>query len=259
MYFESHAHYDDRRFNEDRHELLMACQANGVKYIVNAGADLRSSEKGVEMAARYDFLYAGVGVHPHDAKVLDEASFAELEELSLKSKVVAIGEIGLDYHYDNSPRDIQVKWFLRQLDLAKKRDLPVIIHSRDAAAQTYEIIEAAKLSQRKGKGAGVIHCYSGSVQMALDYIKLGYYLGIGGVVTYSNAKKTVEVVEAVPLERILIETDCPYLSPVPNRGKRNDSQNLKYICEKISEIKQIGVEEVEKITCKSAMTLFDIK
>ena len=259
MYFESHAHYDDRRFDEDRHELLMACRANGVKYIVNAGADLESSRSGIEMAAKYDFLYSAVGVHPHDAKELDEASFAELTQLSFADKVVAVGEIGLDYHYDNSPGDIQVKWFLRQLDLAKERYLPVIIHSRDASAQTYEIIQSAKLSDRGGKGAGVIHCYSGSAQMAHDYIKMGYYLGIGGVVTYNNAKKTVEVVESVPLERILIETDCPYLSPVPNRGKRNDSQNLKYICNKISEIKQISVELVEEITLKNAMTLFDIK
>ena len=259
MYFESHAHYDDRRFDDDRHELLLACQRAGVKYIVNAGADLESSKKGIEMAAQYDFLYTAVGVHPHDAKTLDEASFAQLTEMSYGNKVVAIGEIGLDYHYDNSPRDIQVKWFHRQLELAKQRDLPVIIHSRDAAAQVYDIIKSVKLSTANGRGAGVIHCYSGSAQMAQDYIKLGYYLGIGGVITYSSAKKTVEVVEAVPLERILIETDCPYLSPVPNRGKRNDSQNLKYICEKISEIKQIDVELVEEITYKNAMTLFDMK
>jgi len=259
MYFESHAHYDDGRFDADRHELLMACKALGVECIVNAGADLESSRKGIEMAAKYDFLYTAVGVHPHDAKELDEEAFEELERLSYGHKVVAIGEIGLDYHYDNSPRDIQQKWFLRQLDLAKKRELPVIIHSRDASAQTYEIIKSAGLSERSGKGAGVIHCYSGSAQMALDYIKMGYYLGIGGVITYNNAKKTVEVVESVPLERILIETDCPYLSPVPNRGKRNDSQNLKYICDKISEIKQIGVEDVAEITYKNAQTLFDIK
>ena len=259
MYFESHAHYDDRRYDGDRHELLMACKASGVKYIVNAGADLESSRKGIEMAAQYEFLYAAVGVHPHDAKELDEASFAELTNLSYSEKVVAIGEIGLDYHYDNSPRDIQQKWFTRQMELAKKRELPVIIHSRDASAQTFDMIKSAELSKREGKGAGVIHCYSGSWEMAMEYVKMGYYLGIGGVITYNNAKKTVEVVGRIPIERILIETDCPYLSPVPNRGKRNDSQNLKYICEKISEIKQIDVETVEEITCKNAKTLFDIK
>ncbi|MDR2899370.1 MAG: TatD family hydrolase [Clostridiales bacterium] len=259
MYFESHAHYDDGRFDKDRHEVLMACKKAGVSYIVNAGADMDSSRAGIELSKKYDFVYAAVGVHPHDADSLDDNTFLELKDLSSVNKVVAIGEIGLDFHYDNSPRDIQRKWFLRQLELATEVKLPVIIHSREASQETFDIIKQADLDRRGQKGAGVIHCYSGSAQMALEYVKLGYFLGVGGVITFPNAKNIVEVVNEVPLESILIETDCPYLSPAPNRGKRNDSQNLKYICEKISEIKQVSVETVCEMTMQNGLKFFDIK
>ena len=259
MYFESHAHYDDGRFSKDCHEVLTACRKTGVQYIVNIGADLKSSKKSIELARDYDFIYAAVGVHPHNAKTLDDGSFAALAELTKAPGVVAVGEIGLDFHYNHSPRDVQRRWFRRQLELAKGCGLPVVIHSREAIAETYEALKTAGLSEREGRGAGVVHCYSGSSEMALKFIELGYFIGIAGPLTYKNAGKLVETVEKLPIERILIETDCPYLSPEPFRGKRNDSQNLKYICEKISEIKQINLEKVEEITLKNGRTFFDIK
>jgi len=259
MYFESHAHYDDRRFDKDRQDVIKSCKESGVEYIVNAGADFRSSKKGIRLAAEYDFLYATVGVHPHSAKTLDESSFAELSKLTKSPKVVAVGEVGLDFYRDNSPRDVQRKWFMRQLELAKDSGLPVVIHSRDACQEVFDTLKATRLSERGGKGAGVIHCYSGSEEMAERYVEMGYFIGIAGPVTYKNARKIVETVESVPLERILIETDCPYLTPEPFRGSRNFSQNLKYICEKISEIKQIDHEKVAKITLENGKALFDIK
>ena len=259
MYFESHAHYDDGRFSKDIHKVLAECKNAGVEYLINIGADLESSKKSVKFAAEYDFIYASVGVHPHDAKTLNENSFAELKKCAAAAKVVAIGEIGLDFHYDHSPRDAQRKWFVRQMELAKELSLPVVIHSREAIAETFEIVKDARLSERSGKGAGVIHCYSGSADMAQKFVNLGYFIGIAGPVTYKNARKLVETVEKIPIERILIETDCPYLSPEPFRGKRNDSQNLRYICEKISKIKQIHHEKAAKITLENGKTFFDIK
>jgi len=259
MYFESHAHYDDSRFNKDRHNVLSSCHNAGVEYIVNIGADMQSSKKSIQLAAEYDFIYASVGVHPHNAKELDESSFLGLKKLTKAAKVVALGEIGLDFHYDHSPRDVQRKWFEFQMELAKDCGLPVVIHSREAIAETFDVVKNILLSERGGKGAGVVHCYSGSSEMARKFVELGYFIGIAGPVTYKSAGKIVETVKNIPLERILIETDCPYLSPEPFRGKRNDSQNLKFICEKISEIKQIDPEKVEEITSNNGKTFFDIK
>jgi len=259
MYFESHAHYDDRRYDRDRREVLNSCKEAGVEYIINAGADLRSTKKAIHLAAEYDFLYATVGVHPHSAKTLDESSFVELAKLIKSPKVVAVGEIGLDFYRDNSPRDVQRKWFKRQLELAKDVALPVVIHSRDACQEVFDTLRDMNLSTRGGRGAGVIHCYSGSAELAVKYVEMGYFIGIAGPVTYKNARKIVETVESVPLERILIETDCPYLTPEPFRGDRNDSQKLKYICEKIGKIKQISLEKVAEITMENGTALFDIK
>ncbi|MEA5084063.1 MAG: TatD family hydrolase [Lachnospiraceae bacterium] len=253
MYFDSHAHYDDARFNEDRDELITKMHAESVSYILNSGESMRAIKTGLQLAEKYPFIYTAVGIHPHNVKTMTDSDLAVLKLYSKKDKVVAIGEIGLDYYYDNSPRDLQRQWFKKQLQLAKEVDLPVIIHSRDAAQECFDIIKES------GVNKGVIHCYSGSAQMALDYISMGYYLGIGGVVTYSNAKKTVEVVEAVPIERIVIETDCPYLSPVPNRGKRNDSLNLKFVVDKISEIKNMSHNDVARITTENAKALYSIK
>lgn len=250
MYFESHAHYDDNRFDSDREELLALFPSLGIDTVINIGADMNSSYAGIKLAEKYDYIYAAIGVHPHEASSLSEANLKTLKSLSKHKKVVAIGEIGLDFYYDNSPRDVQRFWFKKQLALALEIGLPVIIHSREAAQECFDIIK------QSGVRSGVIHCYSGSVQMALEYVNLGFYLGIGGTSTYKNAKKTIEVIDSVPLERILIETDSPYLAPVPKRGERNDSRNLIFVTEKIAEIKGISASQVANITKQNGKNLF---
>lgn len=250
-YFESHAHYDDKRFKEDREELLgELLPASGVSHVINIGCDVKSSEMSIRLADKYDYIYAAVGVHPHELYDMSSQTIAKLKKLSEHPKVVAIGEIGLDYYYDTHPRELQRFWFRQQLRLAEEVNKPVIIHSREASQETFDIIQSTNIRR------GSIHCYSGSAQMAQDYVKMGFHIGVGGVVTFSNAKKLVETVEAIPIESILIETDCPYLAPNPNRGKRNDSTNLKYIVEKIAEIKKMTPEDVAKITEKNAKSLF---
>ncbi len=250
MYFESHAHYDDGRFKNDREEILNLLPSCAIDYVINVGCDMKSSRESIKMAEKYDYIYAAVGVHPHDAENMKESDLDEIRQMSNHKKVVAIGEIGLDFYYDNSPRDIQRYWFKRQLEIVKELNKPVIIHSRDASQETFDIIKES------GVKKGVIHCYSGSAQMAMDYVKMGFYIGVGGVVTFSNAKKLVEVVETIQLEQILIETDSPYLSPIPNRGKRNDSRNLQFVVEKIAKIKDISPEKVANITKLNAKQLF---
>ena len=252
MFFDSHAHYNDERFNEDRDELLRAMSKNDVDYIVNAAANIAGSNEGIQLAEKFPSIYAAVGVHPHDVGELEEDAIETLENLSKHPKVVAIGEIGLDYYYDHSPRDIQRLWFERQMALAKKVKLPIIVHSREASQETFDMIKESGLS------SGVIHCYSGSAEMAKEYIKLGFYIGIGGTLTFNNARKTVEVVEQIPLESIVIETDCPYLTPMPHRGKRNDSTYLKYIAQKIGDIKNLSIEEVARVTTDNAKILYNI-
>lgn len=250
-YFESHAHYDDKRFKEDREELLRELlPACGVSHVINIGCDVKSSEMSVHMAEKYDYIYAAVGVHPHELYDMSSQTIDKLRKLSEHKKVVAIGEIGLDYYYNTHPREFQRFWFIQQLRLAEETGLPVVIHSREASQDTFNIIERSKVRR------GSIHCYSGSAEMAKEYVKMGFHIGVGGVVTFPNAKKLVEVVEAIPLESILIETDCPYLSPAPNRGKRNDSRNLKYVVDKIAEIKGVTPEKVAEITKNNAETLF---
>ncbi|WP_317854919.1 TatD family hydrolase [Chakrabartyella piscis] len=250
MYFESHAHYDDRRFKQDGDALLKSFPSLGIPYVVNVGCDLRSSKASIRMAEKYDHVYASVGIHPHELYDMSSSVIDELKKLSAHKKVVAIGEMGLDYHYDTHPREVQRFWFRQQLRLAEEVKLPVIIHSREASEETFEIMQSSNVRR------GVIHCYSGAAPMALDYAKMGFYIGIGGVVTYSNARKMVEVVEALPLDRIVIETDCPYLSPTPNRGKRNDSRNLQYVVEKIAEIKNVTPDVVEKVTMENGKSLY---
>ena len=253
MYFESHAHYDDKKFDHDRYELIKEVHENGVSYIVNAASDIKSSIDGINLSREFPFFYAAVGVHPHEVQNMSEDDIQILRNYSKNEKVVAIGEIGLDFYYDFSPRDLQKKWFIRQLELAKELNMPVIIHSREAAADCFNIIKES------GVKKGVIHSYSGSAQMALDYIKLGFYIGVGGIVTFKNAKKSVETVSKIPLGKILIETDSPYLAPEPVRGSRNNSQNLKYICEKIAQIKQMTPEEVACTTAENSKNLFFVK
>ncbi len=253
MYFDSHAHYNDERFDEDREVLLRQLhQEMGVSYIVNAGADLPTSLAGIKMAEQYPFMYAAVGVHPHDVKTLKEDTIPQLREWAQHEKVVAIGEIGLDFYYNHSEEADQIKWFKEQLELAKGLEMPVIIHSREACQATFDII------RESGVKEGVIHCFSGSKELAKEYVKRGFYIGVGGSLTFKNARKTVEVVEAIPLTSILIETDAPYLTPVPHRGKRNDSRYLEHVVQKISEIKGISAEEVARITEENAKKLFRI-
>lgn len=250
MYFDTHAHFDDEKFDENRDILIEEMHSNGVDYIINIGADMESSVKSIELAKKYDFIYAAVGVHPHEVENMTEEDINTLRKFTEYEKVVAIGEIGLDYYYDFSPRDKQCYWFERQLDLAAELNMPVSIHSRDAAKETFDIIKNSAVRK------GVIHAYSGSVEMARDYIDMGFYIGVGGVVTFKNAKKLIDVVSFSPMERILLETDSPYLSPVPVRGTVNNSQNLKYIVDKISEIKQISAEKVCEITSQNAKGIF---
>lgn len=250
MYFDSHAHYDDKRFDEDREALLQELPLSGIEYVINSASDMESSLTSIELSEKYDYIYAAVGVHPHEVKNMKDSDIEGLRKLSTHKKVVAIGEIGLDFYYDLSERDVQRFWFKKQLELSKELDLPVIIHSREASQETFDIIK------QSGVNKGVIHCYSGSAQMALDYVNMGFYIGIGGVITFSNAKKLIEVAEKVPLDKILIETDCPYLSPVPNRGKRNDSRNLLYVVEKLAEVKKMEPSTVSNVTKDNAKMLF---
>jgi TatD DNase family protein len=250
MYFESHAHFDDKRFKDDREELLELLPSCGIDYVINVGCDVKSSKESIRLAERYDYIFAAVGIHPHELYDMSSKTIEELRRLSQHKKVVAIGEIGLDYYYDTHPRELQQFWFRQQLRLAESVNKPVIIHSRDASQETFDIITASNVRR------GCIHCYSGAAPMAIEYAKMGFYIGIGGVITFPNAKKLIEVVEALPLEKILIETDSPYLAPTPNRGKRNDSRNLEYIVNKIAKIKQTTPEKVGEITGNNAKNLF---
>lgn len=255
MIFDSHAHYDDEAFEEDRDSLLLSMQTNGIGTIVNVGASLESSRNSLLLAESYDFIYAAVGVHPSDTAQLNEENYTELCSMMDYDKVVAVGEIGLDYHWDEPKRDIQKKWFVRQLHTAIEKKKPIIIHSRDAAADTLDIMKAEK----PWDCGGVIHCFSYSVEMAREYLSQGFYIGIGGVLTFNNAKKLKEVAEYTPLNQIVLETDCPYLAPVPNRGKRNSSLNLSYVAEMLAQIKGIDREEVEHITYENACNLYKIR
>lgn len=255
MIFDSHAHYDDEAFKEDRNSLLSSMQANGIGSIVNVGASIESSRSSIELAEAYDFIYASVGVHPSDTDELNEENYSELCKMMDNEKAVAVGEIGLDYYWDTPSRDIQKKWFVRQLNTAMEKNKPVIIHSRDAAADTLDIMKAEKPWDQ----GGVIHCFSYSVEMAREYLNRGFYIGIGGVLTFKNAKKLKEVAEYAPLSQIVLETDCPYLAPVPNRGKRNSSLNLPYVAELLAEIKGITKEETERVTYENACKLYRIK
>lgn len=277
MIFETHTHFDDKAFDADRDEAIKNAIDSGVGKIVNVGASMNSSKTSVELAAKYAEIYAAVGVHPEDCKDLTEKDMDILKGYALVwnenlfddncngidkenktnkgtkvNKVVAIGEIGLDYYWDEPERDIQKKWFARQLQLAKEVNLPIIVHSRDAAKDTLDIIK----SEHAGTTGGVIHCFSYGVEMAREYLDMGYYIGVGGVVTFKNGKKLKDVVEYTPIDRIVTETDSPYLAPVPNRGKRNTSANIPFIIEEIAKIKGISAQEVEQVTFENAMKLY---
>ena len=254
MIFDTHAHYDDDAFDEDRDALLAGMQEAGVESIVNIGASMASSKRSLELAKKYPFIYAAVGVHPDEVGELTEEKLQQLKEWSMHEKVKAIGEIGLDYYWDKEGHDLQKHWFMRQMELAHERKLPMIVHSREAAKDTLDMVEAAKPLNL----SGIIHCYSYSVEQAREYLNMGYYLGIGGVLTFKNAKKLKEVAEYAPLSQIVLETDCPYLAPVPFRGKRNDSSKLRYVAEELAAIKQMSVEEVIRITNENGKKLYGI-
>lgn len=253
MIFESHAHYDDKAFDDDREKLLNQLPNEGIEYVVNIGSSIEATKETIELIQRYSYIYGAVGVHPSETASLDEESFTWLSSVTNLKKVVAIGEIGLDYYWDTPDRRIQKKWFERQMDLAKQVNLPVVIHSRDAAKDTFDMIKDSHLD----KVGGTIHCFSYSKEVAKKYLDLGFYLGIGGVITFKNGKKLKEVVQYAPIENILIETDSPYLSPEPNRGKRNSSINLKYIASEIAKIKGMEYDEVVEITRKNGLKLFN--
>ena len=255
MIFDTHAHYDDEQFDEDRDELLKSMPDLGVGTIVDVSATYESCEKVLALAGKYPHVYAAIGVHPDEVGELNEDKIQHMKELCCNKKVVAVGEIGLDYYWDKEPevQAAQREWFVRQLTLAGETDLPVIIHSRDAAEDTMRIL---KETGRFREHPGVIHCYSYSPEMAKEFIKMGYYIGVGGVVTFKNAKKLKETVMQIPLERILLETDSPYMAPEPHRGSRNDSGNLVYVAEKIAELKGITAKEVENATLTNARKLF---
>ncbi len=250
MYFESHAHYDDEQFRQDRQTLLQCLPQCGIDFVINSGSDLKSSYIGKELSEQYDYIYFAAGVHPHELYDINENVIKQIRQLAEHKKCVAIGEIGLDYYYDTFSRETQKYWFEKQLLLSKSLHIPVIIHSREASQDCFDIIK------KSGVEKGVIHCYSGSLEMAEEYVKMGFLIGIGGVLTFPNAKKLVEVAKKISLEHILIETDSPYLSPVPNRGKRNDSRNLEFIVKKLADIKGVSPIDVANATLENGKKLF---
>lgn len=252
MLFDTHAHYDSARFDSDRHQLLASMAAGGVGRILNAGCDLPSSRAAVALAHQYGFIWAAVGSHPDDADHVDDALLDEYRKLAADGRVVAIGEIGLDYHYEDVPREIQKIAFTRQLDLARELKLPVIVHEREAHGDGMDII------RRYPDVTGVFHCYSGSLEMARELVKLGWYVGFTGVLTFKNARKALEVAENVPLCRLLLETDCPYMAPEPNRGNRCDSIQMARTAEKLAELRGMSFGEISRITWENGSRLFGI-
>lgn len=254
MFFDSHAHYDDKAFDTDRDQLLGSFPEKGIGYVVNAGASFASCERSLELADKYPFLYAALGIHPEHAQTLDDEGLEWLRGRLSDPKVAAVGEIGLDYYWDEPDRMIQIEAFRRQLDLAKEAGKPAIIHSRDAARDTLDMMRAEYGKDRPA----VIHCFSYSKETAREFLDLGYLIGIGGVITFKNARKVKEAVEYIPLDRLLLETDCPYLAPDPHRGQRNSSLNLPLVAARIAALKGLTAEEVEEVTFRNAKRFYGI-
>jgi len=254
LFFDSHAHLDDRKYDLDRHEMLMRAVEKGVGYITNVGYDIPSSRRSVALAEKYPFIYAAVGIHPHDASGAGEAVLADLRELAVHPKVVAIGEMGLDYYRNLSPRNIQQQVFRQQIDLAAETGKPIIVHDRDAHGDVMAILKEEKAAAT----GGVLHCFSGSPEMATECIKMGFYISIAGPVTFRNARKLYEIAMMVPLERLLVETDAPYLTPEPHRGKRNESAYVVHVGERIAELRGLSTEELAMATTENAKRLFRI-
>lgn len=249
--FDTHAHYDDEQFDSDRSELLASLTGKGITGVISCGVNAESSKANIDLSGKYPFIYAAVGYHGLNTEDLTDDYLDILKGLIKNEKVVAIGEIGLDYHYEKETRDIQLKIFKEQIKLANEHDLPVIVHDREAHEDTLNILKELK-------PRGVIHCFTGSVEMAKEIVKLGMYIGLGGAVTFKNAVKPVEVAKFVPADRLLVETDCPYMTPVPYRGKRNDSSLIPYTAEKIAEVRGVTAQEILNLTAENAKELFRI-
>lgn len=253
MLFDTHAHLLDERFDEDREELIGRLPLEGVEYVVEASSDLADSVRAAALAKEHRMIYSAVGVHPHSAGEWDQKIAVALRSLAKEEKVVAIGEIGLDYHYDFSPRETQKKAFEQQVELALEVNLPIVVHSREATADTLEILR--KFPQVRGE----LHCFSGSAETARELVKMGFYIAFGGALTFKNARKTLEAAQAVPMERLLIETDCPYMTPVPFRGKRNEPAYVRYVAQRLAEVKNVDEAEIARVTMKNAKRFFDIE
>lgn len=255
MIFDTHAHYDDKAFDEDRDELLDSFPFHNIRYVVNVGACLQTSKNTIELTKRFPHVYGAVGVHPSEVAEMTAADMVQLRQFAMEDKIVAIGEIGLDYHYREPEKEIQKIWFVKQMELARELKLPIIVHSRDAASDTLELMR----ENYAGEIGGVVHCFSYSKEIAKEVLDMDFYIGIGGVVTFQNAKKLKEAVKEIPLNKIVLETDCPYLSPEPNRGKRNSSLNLPDVAKVLAELKGISYDEVVETTFQNAMTLYRMK
>lgn len=252
MFFDTHAHYCDRKFDKDRDDVLSSMPGSGVSLILDAGSGIDALDRSVALAQKYDFMYASAGVHPHDTEKMTDEHLVAVEQLQQNPKVVAVGEIGLDYHYDFSPRDIQRLRFREQLEIAGRVGKPAIVHQRESLEDTLAIV-----SEYRDVG-GVFHCFGGSVETAKRILDMGWYLSFGGIVTFKNARKVLDVIKMMPAERILLETDCPYISPEPYRGRRNDSTYLIYIAAKIAEVRGSTTEEIAELTRNNGKRLFCI-
>ena len=251
MLFDTHAHMDDRSFDADRRELLESLPGAGISLLMNPGCSYESSRNAIALAEQYDYIYAAVGSHPDVADEVDEALIEQYRELAARHpKIKAIGEIGLDYHYEDIPREIQQRAFRMQMALAQELGLPVIVHEREAHEDGLRIVDEFPTVK------GVFHCYSGSAEMAKELIKRGWYIGFTGVLTFKNARKAIEVASAIPMDRIVIETDCPYMAPVPFRGKRNDPGKVFYMAEKLAQLRGISTEEAARITLENGKRLY---
>lgn len=253
MLFDTHAHFDDPRFDLDREEVIRSLSSYGVGLVTNIGANIPTSKQAVALANRYDFIYATVGIHPGDVEGVKEEDIEELRRLATENpKVRAIGEIGLDYHYDDAQPELQQFWFRRQLQLAKELNMPVVIHDRDSKGKCIEILKEMEISN------GVMHCFSGSAEAAKELVKMGFMISFTGVLTFKNARRAIESCAAVPLERLMVETDCPYMAPEPHRGERNFSGYVRHVAEKMAEIKEVSVEELIQITTENGKRFYGI-
>lgn len=254
MIFETHAHYDDQAFDDDRDEILSTLTEHGIEAVVNICASVRSLDETAALIEKYPNVYGTVGIHPDEIGDITPEVWEKMRMLCDLKKMIAVGEIGLDYYWDKENHKTQIKWFEKQMDLAREKHLPMVIHSRDAAADTLDVVKANKA----GEIGGIVHCFSYGKEMAREYLNMGFYLGIGGVLTFNNAKKLKEVVAYAPMDRLVLETDSPYLSPVPFRGKRNSSRNIPYIVQAISDIKGISSENVVEITNRNAKNAYKL-